>query len=90
MVAPAVENPSGDTANNLHGNGGIGVGGDVNKRGGRGGSTYYSSTKPRRRWRGSAPAPYGVSVGFVGGNGATYSGGGGGGIGNMPGKRENM
>ena len=77
-----VENPSGDTSNNLHGNAGIGVGGDVNKRGGRGGGTYYSSASNcGGGGGGSAPAPYGVSVGFVGGNGATYAGGGGGGIG---------
>lgn len=77
-----IENPTGDTANNLHGNGGIGVGGDVNKRGGRGGSTYYSSSSNAGGGGGgSAPAPYGHSDGFPGGNGSTYAGGGGAGIG---------
>ena len=67
-----------------YGVGGIGLQGDVNKRGGSGGSGYYSTaTNCGGGGGGSAPAPYGVSDGFNGGNGYTYSGGGGGGIGGM-------
>lgn len=77
-----VQNPTGDTSNDLFGNGGIGVGGDINKRGGRGGSTYYSSSSNAGGGGGgSAPAPYGVSDGYRGGDGSTYAGGGGAGIG---------
>ncbi len=62
--------------------GGLGVGGDVNKRGGNGGNGYYSSTtNAGGGGGGSAPAPYGVSDGFQGGDGSTYAGGGGAGIG---------
>lgn len=62
--------------------GGLGVGGDVNKRGGQGQTGYYSATTNcGGGGGGSAPAPYGVSDGFRGGKGYTRSGGGGGGIG---------
>ena len=65
-----------------YGVGGIGLQGDVNRRGGTGGAGYYSSsTNAGGGGGGSAPAPYGVSDGFNGGDGTTYSGGGGGGIG---------
>ena len=65
-----------------YGVGGMGVGGDVNKRGGTGGVGYHASTtNAGGGGGGSAPAPYGVSNGFNGGNGYTYAGGGGGGIG---------
>ena len=65
-----------------YGVGGIGLQGDVNKRGGSGGDGYYASaTNCGGGGGGSAPAPYGVSDGFKGGNGYTYSGGGGAGIG---------
>ena len=61
-----------------NGAGGLGVGGDVNKRGGTGGNGYYStSSNSAGGGGGSAPAPYGVSDGFNGGGGTTYSGGGG-------------
>jgi hypothetical protein len=62
--------------------GGMGIGGDVNRRGGTGGTGYYASaTNNGGGGGGSAPAPYGISDGFRGGNGYTYAGGGGGGIG---------
>lgn len=68
------------TAN--RGVGGLGVGGDVNRRGGQGGADYYStSNNAGGGGGGSAPAPYGISNGFNGGQGSTYAGGGGGGIG---------
>lgn len=66
----------------LYGIGGMGVGGDANRRGGQGGYGYWASnTNAGGGGGGSAPAPYGVSDGFSGGRGHTYSGGGGGGIG---------
>ena len=66
----------------LYGMGGMGVGGDVNRRGGQGGRGYWASnTNAGGGGGGSAPAPYGVSDGFPGGKGYTYAGGGGGGIG---------
>lgn len=62
--------------------GGLGVGGDINKRGGQGQTGYYAgTTNCGGGGGGSAPAPYGVSDGFRGGKGYTRSGGGGGGIG---------
>ena len=65
-----------------YGVGGLGLQGDVNRRGGTGGVGYYaSSSNAGGGGGGSAPAPYGVSDGFAGGNGTTYAGGGGGGIG---------
>ena len=65
-----------------YGAGGLGLGGDSNKRGGTGGAGYYSTTSNAGGGGGgSAPAPYGVSNGFDGGAGTSYSGGGGGGIG---------
>lgn len=67
---------------NVGGFGGIGVGGDINKRGGQGGNGYYASTTNcGGGGGGSAPAPYGMSNGFNGGKGYTYGGGGGAGIG---------
>ena len=80
---------SGTTAGANYGIGGLGIGGDVNRRGGRGGIGYYSTTSNcGGGGGGSAPAPYGVSDGFPGGRGYTYSGGGGGGIGG-PGQQGN-
>lgn len=65
-----------------YGVGGLGIGGDVNRRGGSGGVAYYASnTNVGGSGGGSAPAPYGVSDGFNGGRGHTYGGGGGAGIG---------
>ena len=62
--------------------GGLGTGGDVNRRGGTGGAGYYSdSNNNGGGGGGSAPAPYGVSDGYNGGSGSTYAGGGGAGIG---------
>ncbi len=62
--------------------GGLGIGGDINRRGGQGQIGYYSATTNcGGGGGGSAPAPYGVSDGFRGGIGYTRSGGGGGGIG---------
>ena len=72
---------SGTTAGANYGIGGLGIGGDVNRRGGRGGQGYSSaSTNAGGGGGGSAPAPYGISDGFDGGPGSTYAGGGGGGI----------
>lgn len=67
----------------LYGVGGLGLQGDINRRGGRGGSGYNgASTNAGGGGGGSAPAPYGISDGFDGGRGrSTRSGGGGGGIG---------
>jgi len=68
------------TAN--YGIGGLGTGGDINRRGGSGGAGYYAdTTNSGGGGGGSAPAPYGVSDGFNGGAGFTRAGGGGGGIG---------
>ena len=65
-----------------YGVGGMGVGGDINKRGGQGGGGYFSTnSNSGGGGGGSAPAPYGVSNGFTGGNASTYAGGGGAGIG---------
>ena len=65
-----------------YGIGGMGSGGDVNRRGGQGGAGYYSTTTNcGGGGGGSAPAPYGVSNGFAGGSGSSYAGGGGAGIG---------
>ena len=62
--------------------GGMGVGGDINKRGGTGGGGYFSTnSNSGGGGGGSAPAPYGVSNGFNGGAASTYAGGGGAGIG---------
>ena len=62
--------------------GGMGVGGDVNKRGGTGGGGYYASTSNcGGGGGGSAPAPYGHSDGYQGGDASSYAGGGGAGIG---------
>ena len=69
-----------DAAN--HGVGGIGTGGDVNRRGGTGGNNYYGAAANNGGGGGgSAPAPYGVHDGYNGGDGTTHSGGGGAGIG---------
>ena len=65
-----------------YGVGGLGIGGDVNKRGGSGGTAYWAAaSNVGGSGGGSAPAPYGVSDGFTGGEGYTYGGGGGAGIG---------
>ena len=65
-----------------YGVGGLGIGGDINRRGGTGGTGYYASTtNAGGGGGGSAPAPYGIRDGFAGGNGSTYASGGGGGIG---------
>ena len=65
-----------------YGVGGLGIGGDVNARGGTGGSGYYSDANNNGDGGGgSAPAPYGVHNGYNGGSGSTYAGGGGAGIG---------
>lgn len=67
---------------NVYGFGGMGVGGDINRRGGQGGLGYFASASNcGGGGGGSAPAPYGVSNGFNGGIGSTYAGGGGAGIG---------
>ena len=64
------------------GQGGMGIGGDINRRGGWGGTGYHAATNNAGGGGGgSAPAPYGWSHGFDGGSAYTYSGGGGGGIG---------
>ena len=69
-----------------YGIGGMGSGGDVNRRGGVGGTGYYSSTSNAGGGGGgSAPAPYGYRDGFKGGDGYTYAGGGGGSIGSAGG-----
>lgn len=66
----------------LHGVGGMGVGGDVNRRGGTGGQGHWDSNlQAGGGGGGSAPAPYGVSDGFNGGVGNDDAGGGGAGIG---------
>jgi len=62
--------------------GGMGVGGDVNRRGGTGGTGYYASTSNcGGGGGGSAPAPYGHHNGYQGGDASSYGGGGGAGIG---------
>ena len=63
--------------------GGIGIGGDINRRGGLGGTGYNGgSTDAGGGGGGSAPSPSGLVNGYKGGNGvSTRSGGGGGGIG---------
>jgi len=67
-----------------YGVGGLGIGGDINRRGGQGGTGYYSTyDNAGGGGGGSAPAPYGARDGFNGGNGSTYAGGGGGGIGGI-------
>ena len=64
-----------------YGIGGLGLQGDVNRRGGKGGTEYYNSTTNNGGGGGGgAPAPYGYRDGFKGGNASTYAGGGGGGI----------
>jgi len=69
-------------SNTYYGQGGMGIGGDINRRGGWGGIGYYSTTDNNGGGGGgSAPAPYGWSHGYDGGIGYTYAGGGGGGIG---------
>jgi len=66
------------------GQGGMGIGGDINRRGGWGGVGYYASSDNNGGGGGgSAPAPYGWSHGYDGGRGYTYAGGGGGGIGQV-------
>ena len=61
-----------------YGVGGLGLQGDVNRRGGKGGTEYYSSTSNcGGGGGGSAPAPYGYRDGFKGGNASTFAGGGG-------------
>lgn len=81
----ATENQgSGTVADDNYGIGGLGVGGDVNKRGGRGGLGFFSTNAiSAGGGGGSAPAPYGVSDGFDGGAATNleYGAGGGGGIG---------
>ena len=73
---------SGTTAADNYGIGGKGVGGDINRRGGRGGAGYYAAAADAGGGGGgSAPAPYGVSDGFDGGTAIKFAGGGGGGIG---------
>ena len=64
--------------------GGMGIGGDINRRGGSGGFGT-ASAQYGGGGGGSAPAPYGRSDGFRGGNGAQYVSGGGGGIGGQGG-----
>lgn len=66
-----------------YGVGGLGVGGDFNKRGGEGGNGYWSTaTNNGGGGGGSAPAPYGRVDGYRGGHAIyTRSAGGGGGIG---------
>ena len=62
--------------------GGLGLNGDVNQRGGTGGTGYYSTTSNSGGGGGgSAPAPYGHQQGYNGGDGTSYAGGGGAGIG---------
>ena len=66
----------------LHGIGGKGIGGDVNRRGGLGGLGHWDgASQAGGGGGGSAPAPYGVSDGFEGGQGFDDAGGGGAGIG---------
>ena len=51
-----------------YGSGGMGIGGDENRRGGRGGQGYYSTASNLGGGGGgSAPAPYGLIDGFTGG-----------------------
>lgn len=65
-----------------YGIGGLGLQGDVNRRGGKGGTEYYNTASNNGGGGGgSAPSPYGYRDGFKGGNASTYAGGGGGGIG---------
>ena len=66
-----------------YGVGGLGVGGDFNKRGGEGGNGYWNTaTNTGGGGGGSAPAPYGRVNGYRGGHAvSTRSAGGGGGIG---------
>lgn len=70
-----------------YGCGGLGIGGDLNKRGGEGGDGYWASaTNNGGGGGGSAPAPYGRSDGYRGGHAvSTRSAGGGGGIGGQGG-----
>ena len=60
-----------------YGVGGMGVGGDINRRGGRGGAGNLNSSSGYGGGGGSAPAPNGQNNGFRGGNGTSYSGGSG-------------
>ena len=64
-----------------NGIGGMGIGGDVNRRGGRGGLGRLDSGSGHGGGGGSAPAPCGHKDGFAGGNSSSFGGGGGGGIG---------
>ena len=72
--------------NGVYGQGGIGIGGDINRRGGGGG---YGSQNPGSGYGGgggSAPSPQGYTDGFRGGRGDSYCGGSGASI-NFPGTR---
>lgn len=82
-------NSPNEGSGSIYGVGGLGLNGDVNRRGGTGGQGYYTTaTNCGAGGGGSAPAPYGYKNGFAGGIGSTYAGGGGGGIGSVGTKGE--
>jgi hypothetical protein len=70
----------------VFGAGGLGIGGDRNRRGGSGGGTNNPATSAGAGGGGSAPAPYGFTDGFDGGINSGRGGGGGGGIGGAGGR----
>ena len=73
-------NATGENTNPLSGNygqGGIGIGGDINRRGGWGGEGNVTPGAGSGGGGGSAPAPDGQHDGWLGGSRYNYSGGGG-------------
>ena len=74
--------------NSGYGQGGVGVGGDINRRGGQGGVGGNSPGSGGGGGGGSAPHPQGHKDGYRGGNYDSYSGGSGASI-NFPGSRPN-
>lgn len=72
-------------SNSVYGVGGLGVGGDINHRGGEGGNGNINSSSGYGGGGGSAPGPNGDRAGFKGGVATSYGGGGGAGIGGIGG-----
>ena len=69
---------SANPQNDVYGQGGVGVGGNiVNRRGGRGGTGTLNASTGQGGGGGSAPSPTGLRDGFRGGNATNYSGAGG-------------
>ena len=74
------QNSTGESSNpqsGQYGQGGVGVGGDINRRGGRGGHGSISSSSGYAGGGGSAPHPDGHMDGKYGGGSTSYNGGGG-------------